>query len=119
MYACFVRLHKFLKFFLAVLAVIAFAPSSGWAIDPTEEQPPISLEEAINLESGAVFAGKDNGLPIDIRRDALREGAISFGARAGLARRTYEIRFELEKRARFMDKVYNFRRPLSLPHPDF
>jgi defect-in-organelle-trafficking protein DotC len=52
----------------------------------------------------------------DIRRDALREAALSYGARGGLAMRTYEIRQELETRARYMDKVFDFRQ-LLIPAP--
>jgi defect-in-organelle-trafficking protein DotC len=51
-------------------------------------------------------------LPLDIRRDAIKEAALSYGARGGLAWRTYHIRQELEKRARDMDKIYDFRQLL-------
>lgn len=47
-------------------------------------------------------------LPIDIRREALKEAAISFGARGGLAKRTYEIRQEMDTRVRYLDRVFNF-----------
>ncbi|MGQ0527161.1 MAG: type IV secretion system DotC family protein [Alphaproteobacteria bacterium] len=56
------------------------------------------------------------GLPFDIRRDALREAAISYGARGGLAWRTYKIRQELKTRERFLDKIYDFRQFL-IPGP--
>ncbi len=46
--------------------------------------------------------------PLDIRRQALEEAALSFGARGGLAYRTYEIRKELETRGRYLDRVFNF-----------
>ena len=55
-------------------------------------------------------------MAFDIRRDALREAAISYGARGGLAWRTYYIRNDLEKSARAMDQVYNFRQ-LLIPAP--
>lgn len=47
-------------------------------------------------------------LPIDIRKEALKEAAISFGARGGLAKRTYEIRQEMDTRVRYLDRVFNF-----------
>src|SRR5690606_20829081 len=59
---------------------------------------------------------EDSGLPFDIREDALREAALSYGARGGLAMRTWEIRRELDMRARYMDKVYDFQQFL-IPAP--
>jgi len=55
-------------------------------------------------------------LPFDIRKEAIREAALSYGARGGLAFRTYEIRKELEKRERSLDKVFDFRQ-LLIPAP--
>lgn len=52
--------------------------------------------------------GEDGGLPLDIRRDAIKEAAVSLGARGGLAARSFEIRDELETRARYLDKVFDF-----------
>lgn len=49
---------------------------------------------------------------IDIRMDALREAAISYGARGGLARRTYEIRQTLKARSSSLNKIFDFRRLL-------
>lgn len=57
-----------------------------------------------------------NALPYDIRREAIKEAAISYGARGGLAWRTYEITKEMEKRSRYMDRVFDFRR-LLIPAP--
>jgi hypothetical protein len=54
----------------------------------------------------------ESGMPIDIRRDAMKEAALSYGARGGLAWRTFEIRDEMETRARYMDKVFDFRQLL-------
>lgn len=44
-----------------------------------------------------------------IRMDALREAALSYGARGGLARRTWEIRQRLDTNATNLDMTYNFR----------
>lgn len=59
---------------------------------------------------GAIEEEKD--LALKIRRDSMREAALSFGARGGLAWRTREIMDELSRNAPAMDKVYNFRRLL-------
>ncbi len=53
---------------------------------------------------------------IDIRRDAIKEAALSYGARGGLAMRTYEIRQELERRTRHLDRIFDFRQ-LLIPAP--
>jgi defect-in-organelle-trafficking protein DotC len=55
---------------------------------------------------------KETALPIDIRKEALKEAALSYGARGGLASRTYEIRQQLKKRASYLDNIYNFRQLL-------
>lgn len=55
---------------------------------------------------------KESALPIDIRKEALKEAALSYGARGGLASRTFEIRQQLTKRESYLDKVYNFRQLL-------
>jgi len=82
--------------------------------DITQEKPP-TLKEIENVERENEVIG-DSGLPLNIRIDALKEAAVSYGARAGLAARTYEIRQEVNKRARYLDKVYNFNR-LLIPAP--
>jgi defect in organelle trafficking protein DotC len=78
---------------------------------------PMSIEELQNLErENTLIEGADTGVPLDIRRDAIREAAVSYGARGGLAWRTFFIRRELEQRARELDKVYDFRQ-LLIPAP--
>lgn len=70
-------------------------------------EKPVDVDVITSYEGNNVNLDKDE-LPFDIRREALEEAAISFGARAALAKRTYEIREHLDMRARYMDKVYNF-----------
>ena len=55
---------------------------------------------------------KETALPIDIRKEALKEAALSYGARGGLAARTYEIRQQMKKRGSYLDNIYNFRQLL-------
>lgn len=47
-----------------------------------------------------------------IRADAMREAALSYGARGGLARRTWEIRRSLDTSMTDLDRTYNFRQLL-------
>ena len=53
-----------------------------------------------------------SALPVDIRGEAIKEAALSYGARGGLAWRSYQIRSELEHRASYLDKVFDFRQLL-------
>lgn len=54
----------------------------------------------------------DSEMPFDIRKESLREAALSYGARGGLAARSYEINKNIADRAVYMDKVYDFRQLL-------
>ncbi len=104
------------KFFLGavVLGTLTFsAIGSAYAKDKAPEvtlEPPPAMKTLQRIEAsneGEDFA--EGTMPIDIRRDAVIEAALSFGARGGLAMRTFEINQELERQTGAMDKVYNFR----------
>ncbi len=56
--------------------------------------------------------GEETGLPFDVRNESMKEAALSYGARGGLAWRTWHIREELETRAAYMEKVFDFRQLL-------
>lgn len=62
------------------------------------------------LANSAVKEEED--LTLKIRRDAMKDSAMSYGARGGLAWRTKQIMVELNKNAPALDKTYNFRRLL-------
>ena len=72
------------------------------------DEEPVEAKSLMSYEPESDFEANEDTLPIDIRLEAIREAALSFGARGGLARRTYEIRQELDLRTRYMDKVFNF-----------
>ncbi|MCK5374336.1 MAG: type IV secretory system conjugative DNA transfer family protein [Alphaproteobacteria bacterium] len=74
----------------------------------TATEEPVTVRELASYEPSGDVDGVDDSMPLDIRMDALKEAAISFGARGGLAKRTYEIRKEMDTRARYLDSVYNF-----------
>lgn len=77
---------------------------------------PAPIQELQGLEREGIFTDAETGMPFDLRKDALREAAISYGARGGLAWRTYEIRREMDLRANYLDKIYDFRQ-LLIPAP--
>lgn len=79
--------------------------------------PPPTKEELRDIRPAKKISKDDvSAMPMEIRRDAMREGALSYGARGGLAWRTYQIRSEMETRARYLDKVFDFRQ-LLIPAP--
>lgn len=105
---------------IALLSLTVFS-SPAWASLPVEVEkttseatsddlPPPSLHELQNIQKENKLT--ESGLPIDIREDAVKEAALSYGARGGLAWRTFYIRQEMEGRARYMDKVFDFRQLL-------
>jgi defect-in-organelle-trafficking protein DotC len=86
------------------------------SVSSASTMPP-SLHELESIEPEIEFDEEEGtGLPFDIRLDSMKEAALSYGARGGLAYRTWEIRDELETRATYMDKVFDFRQ-LLIPAP--
>ena len=55
-------------------------------------------------------------IALDMRRDAQREAALSYGARGGLAKRNFQILERLGGYDRVMDRVFDFR-PLLVKAP--
>ncbi len=74
----------------------------------TADEEPVEIGDLIEYEPVNEISA-EIALPFDIRKEALKEAAISFGARGALAKRTYEIRQELDIRSRYLDKVFDFR----------
>lgn len=71
--------------------------------------PPPTLREIQEIQGYVEKKSGDTPLPVDIRLEALKEAALSYGARGGLASRTKEIRIDLDKRSSYLDRVYDFR----------
>lgn len=87
--------------------------------DDRLDSPPMNIEQLINIPKENKISSssdEDAPLPFDIRGDAQKEAALSYGARGGLAWRTWHIRNEMETRARYLDKVFDFRQ-LLIPAP--
>ena len=108
---------------LAACALIAPLPAAAnSAFEPAGSEDganasePPSLYELETIPKLNTFDGTADALPFDIRGDAVKEAALSYGARGGLAWRTYEIRKELAQRGQYLDKVYDFRQ-LLIPAP--
>ncbi len=94
------------------LAAFEAAPVRASAVE--EVAPPPTQSELMSIRK--VKKSDDDeeasAMPYDIRNDAIKEAAMSYGARGGLNWRTYFIRKEMETRARYLDKVFDFRQLL-------
>tara|TARA_B100001989_G_C24546779_1_gene471371 strand:- start:2321 stop:3184 length:864 start_codon:yes stop_codon:yes gene_type:complete len=111
-------MRKFLAFSLTAFCIATVSPynfvHAGSKLPVEMEEPIVDIDmEPVDMEVLMNYEGQgddvpSNELPLDIRMDAVREAATSFGARGGLAKRTYEIRKELKTRQRYLDKVFNF-----------
>lgn len=85
--------------------VFGFVVRPVWADDVPQE-----LEELQEKEAEGEFDSEEFSL--EIRKDAQKEAALSYGARGGLSKRIYEIRKDLKKQERVLDKIYDFKRLL-------
>lgn len=102
-----------------LVAVLAFSVLSFHSQAKTDEIQSITSDDLVRPPKLGILldvpdapkfgkkAEKDE-MPLDIRRDALEEAAISYGARGGLSMRTWEIRKELALRDRYLDDVFDF-----------
>ena len=87
---------------LPILLALAAFPAAA-------AEPPPSLEALHEARPARELATE---FAEEKRRAAMRAAALSFGSRAGLARRTWEIGRMLERFAPALDGVYRFRRLL-------
>jgi defect-in-organelle-trafficking protein DotC len=103
---------------LAVTLLIFFMPQALMAQTISDESKAKSLQdlayETLNPDPIADLAELFDST--DIRLQAMREAALSYGARGGLAKRTEEISQSLIKKSSSMDKIYDFKR-LLIPAP--
>lgn len=75
------------------------------------DQAPLDILALQEIPEGRPL-NKEAAPPLNIRKDALREAALSLGARGGLAFRTYQIRRDLQGYGGYLDKVFDFRQLL-------
>lgn len=88
-------------------------PAAAQSKAEEELKEPPGIEHLINIpKENKIVDSEDSPLPLEIKKDAQREAALSYGARGGLAWQTWRIRQEMETRARYLDKVFDFRQLL-------
>lgn len=114
-------MRGFLLFLLVVVAGGVVNATSAYAADPRDraellQQRPITLQDVLALKG--MTPPTDKALKeaqkakAEFRAEALKDAAMSYGARAGLAYRTWEIRLGLVQRAAYLDRVFDFNRLL-------
>ena len=100
---------RFARFLLPVLAVF-LVPSWGAA----EESGPPDLAALLEAKPGSELSLE---LGEEMRREAMRAAALSYGARGGLAYRSWKIEREVVgKHAENLDRLYGFRRLMETRH---
>ncbi len=94
--------------------VCSSAQAAGWGFEeakaPEPSPPPPAMKELQEQETGEDTKPGDMGL--QIRGDALKESALSYGARGGLAYRTFEIQRRLVEHEASLSKTFDFSRLL-------
>ncbi|HVY13214.1 MAG TPA: type IV secretory system conjugative DNA transfer family protein [Alphaproteobacteria bacterium] len=80
---------------------------------PEPSPPPPSIEQAqamLQINSDTPEEQEKEGKKVgnQIRTEAMKEAALSFGARAGLAWRTFQVQRRLAENEGNLSKVYNF-----------
>lgn len=86
---------------IAVAALLSVGASAQLALPA---KAPMGLDDLLKSNPQSPESA---GIP-QIRFNAIRETAMTYGAQAGLARRSYENQLKLERQAQNLDVIYNF-----------
>lgn len=92
---------------LSLCCSLAFSASADISQAKRAANAPPSLEDLQSVSNGFKAVDLGIGAEIELRRRAMREAALSYGARAGLLRKTFEIRSTLELVAGDLDAAFN------------
>lgn len=84
------------------------------ALQETQKSEPVIGQKAKRNPKDKLegIVDEEKDLALKIRRDSMRDSALSYGARGGLAWRTKYIMDQLKSSSSAMDKAFNFRRLL-------
>lgn len=101
---------------LTLLALTAHGGPARAVEDAATLPSPMPLPDAPDSLDKLQSIKKENpgkgNMPFDLRNDAQKQAALSYGARGGLAAREYQIHKDLEMRSGYLDKVFDFRQLL-------
>lgn len=104
------------KLFVSGLLVaglaLATAPVFAQQMSALDVAPPPPVLKDLQEQKVGEGQKQETVMGLQIRNDALREAALSYGARGGLASRTFEIQRRLAEHDASLTKVFNFSRVL-------
>lgn len=92
---------------LAVAVAAALACAGAAAQTPPAPAAQTAPQDLADILNAAPKSPESAGIP-QLRYNALRETGVTYGAQAGLARRSYENQQKLERQAQSLDVIYNF-----------
>ena len=92
------------RFCFLLLALVCLGADIAFGSD----EPP-TLDALLHAEMPEGVASDDDGFAGEARLSAMRAAALASGARAGMARRSWEIAAMLERHARELSAIYRFR----------
>lgn len=102
------------RFFSSLFVVLLCVGNTSLAV--AKSKPP-TLKQLKEIEARVTLKDlEEEENPSLIRNEAQREAGLSYGARGGLAYRTYQIAQELKGKDQFMDQTFDFKR-LLIPAP--
>jgi defect-in-organelle-trafficking protein DotC len=109
-----ISFKRFLLLFALLAGSLATSamPACAQTNVPAASPPPPVLDDLLVAEHGADLTKPDDGVGLQIRNDALREAALSYGARGGLAYRTFEIQRRLAEHDTSLSRIFDFSRLL-------
>lgn len=81
-------------------------------VAPEASPPPPIMKDLQEQKRGTGAGAKEGVVGLQIRNDALREAALSYGARGGLAYRTFEIQRRLAEYETSLSNIFDFSRLL-------
>lgn len=98
----------------AILCVLLLSVGGAHAADrpmTLEELQDVKLRDKDRQDPDVELLQQNN-----LRLEAMKEAAMSYGARGGLAMQTYRIREALAQKSAYLDRIYDFNR-LLIPAP--
>ncbi len=101
-------------FAAGLVALLCVGMAHASPVVPEASPPPPTLQDLMEQKSGTT-AGPDF-MGLQIRGDAVREAALSLGARGGLAHRTFQIQRRLAEYDASLSRLFDFSR-LLIPAP--
>lgn len=103
---------RWLCLILTVFCLTASAYANDDVMPPSlEELQDVSLRDKGQNDVEVELLKQNN-----LRLEAMKDAALSYGARGGLAMQTYRIRDALDKKSAYLDSIYDFNR-LLIPAP--